>query len=221
MKIPKPNVRAFTVLELMVVVVVLGVLTSIVLPALARAQARANRIRCTGYLKQMGIAFRIFHQDNGDYPMRFRTNNFDGPSFARDTQMFKYFQALSNELTSPVMLACPADKQRTVARDLTTDFNSSHVSYFVGLNADETIPTSLLAGDRNLTNGIAPNNGVLEITTNQVSDTNNWAVGWTTEIHQGVGNVLFADSHVEQLTSSKLRDALRTSGLATNRLVLP
>jgi prepilin-type processing-associated H-X9-DG protein len=78
----------------------------------------------------------------------------------------------------------------------------------------------LLAGDSNVTSGIAPQNGRLEITTNQVAGTNQTVV-WTKKIHKQAGNVLFGDAHVEQLTSAKLREALMHSGMETNRLVLP
>ena len=208
----------------MVVVAVIMILAALVLPALKPRTydgAGYARIKCVNNLKQVGLAFRIWQQDNGVYPMQYKTNDFDGPAYASDKQMFMYFQALSNELTNPKLVTCPDDARRNGATNFDADFNSSHVGYFVGLNADDSVPASLLAGDRNLVTGLAPKNGVLEITTNQVSNLKNPAVHWTSEIHTNAGNILFADSHVEQLTSAKLRQVLRDSGLATNRLVLP
>jgi len=224
MNILKPNTRAFTVLELMVVVAVIVVLAGLVLPALfGRRHGNGHgRIQCLNNLKQVGLALRTWEQDNGNYPMRFRTNNFDGPSFGNGKQMYLYFHALSNELTNPKLLFCPVDGKRRPAANFDGDFNSSRISYFLALDATPDSETNLLAGDRNISvKGASARNGVLEITTNQVSSSNNLTVGWTKELHNECGNVLFADSHVEQLTSVKLRDALRTSGLATNRLVLP
>jgi prepilin-type processing-associated H-X9-DG protein/prepilin-type N-terminal cleavage/methylation domain-containing protein len=213
--------RAFTVLELMVVVLIVAVLILWLLPVTGGSRQKPIRIQCVNNLKQIGLGFRIWQQDNGEYPMQFRTNGFDGPAYANQQQMFIYFQVLSNEVTNPKLMFCPEDKKRSPATDFSTGFNSSHVSYFAGLNADEQVPMTLLAGDRNIVTGTPPKNGVLEITTNQVSNLNDQSVQWTKEIHKNAGNVLFADSHVEQLTSKKLREALLTSSLATNRLVLP
>ncbi|MDB6126043.1 MAG: prepilin-type cleavage/methylation protein [Pedosphaera sp.] len=213
--------RAFTVLELMVVILILVILMGLLFPMPTRSKGKAIRIQCVNSLKSLGIAFRIWADDNGDlYPMQCRTNDFNGPSFASNKKMFIYFQVMSNELSNPKMVVCPGDKKRTVATNFTTDFNSGHVSYFIGADANETNFNGLLAGDRNITSGIAPKNGMLEITTNQVASTNQ-TVAWTEELHNRAGNVLFADSHVEQLTSSKLREALMRSGMATNRLVFP
>jgi prepilin-type processing-associated H-X9-DG protein len=214
--------RAFTVLELMVVVLVVAVLVWLLIPRSTGYKQKATRIQCVNNLKQIGLGFRIWQQDNAVYPMQYKTNGFDGPAYANQRQMFIYFQVLSNEVTNPKLMVCPADKKRSAATNFTAGFDSSHVSYFAGLDAEAAVPMTLLAGDRNIeVKGNAPKNGLLEITTNQVSNLTNQTVMWTREIHQNAGNVLYADSHVEQLTSKKLREALLTSSLATNRLVLP
>jgi prepilin-type processing-associated H-X9-DG protein len=212
--------QAFTVVELMMVVLLVMILTIVFFPRPHGMQS-AVRIQCVNNLKQIGLGFRIWQQEHGEYPMQYRTNGFDGPAYANQRQMFIYFQVLSNELTNPKLVTCPADKSRSAATNFSTDFNSSHLSYFAGLNADEQVPMSLLAGDRNIAGANALGNGVVEIDTNQLWNVTNSDLMWTKEIHKNAGNVLYTDSHVEQLTSAKLRDALRTSGLATNRLVLP
>jgi prepilin-type processing-associated H-X9-DG protein len=205
----------------MVVVVTIIVLAVFLLPALMRDRSKSARIRCVSNLKVIGMALRIWTQDNGAPPTQFRTNGFDVPSYANEKQMFIYFQVTSNEVVAPGILHCPVDASRSVATNWTTDLNSSRISYFAGLDTDDSIPSGLLVGDRNIATGAKSRNGLLEITTNQVPAGAPPSVTWTREMHDGVGNVLFADSHVEQLTSTKLCDALRTSGLATNRLVLP
>jgi prepilin-type N-terminal cleavage/methylation domain-containing protein/prepilin-type processing-associated H-X9-DG protein len=61
----KPK-RAFTLVELLVVIAVIGILASLLLPALGRAKARARSIQCLNHLKQLGVATLIYADENQD-----------------------------------------------------------------------------------------------------------------------------------------------------------
>lgn len=158
--------RAFTVAELMVTIAVVAFVALFLLPPMLVHRKAAVRIKCVSNLKQVGLAFRIWSGDNGDhFPMTY-TNSAGVPLYA-DPKAFLYFQVMSNELSNPQVLICPDDEHRRAATNFTTDFDSTHISYFVGLDSDETRPQSFLAGDSHIMNGAKPINGLLEVTANQ------------------------------------------------------
>lgn len=63
---PVKSERAFTLIELLVVIAILGILASLLLPALTRAKEKAHAIACLNHLRQWGQATHLFAADNND-----------------------------------------------------------------------------------------------------------------------------------------------------------
>jgi prepilin-type processing-associated H-X9-DG protein len=61
----KTRVTAFTVLELLVVIGIIVILAALLLPVLSRAKTKARNITCVNQLKQLGVAARLYADDNG------------------------------------------------------------------------------------------------------------------------------------------------------------
>ena len=216
-RVSHQKTAAMTLVEVFVVIVVLAVLAAIFLPALSNPDGRMHKINCVRNLKQVGLAFRIWAGDNGDkYPMQLSVTNGGMMELTADGKnAWLNLVMMSNELSSPIMLVCPQDKEHQPPAANFSSQLAGHTSYFVGMDADLGHPQMLLSGDDNFAIGGVPvKSGLLVLSTNT-------PIAWTAARHKNAGNIGLADGSVQTTENSDLTNLLHQTGLATNRLAIP
>jgi competence protein ComGC len=189
----KTNRPAFTVIELIVLVGVILLLALVLIPSMGKAHRKADLINCANNLKQVGVSFRLWESDGDRYPMSLSTNH--GGTLEVPNEVWRTFLVMSNELDTTKLLCCQSDN-RAPANSWTALANSN-ISYFVCLDADETLPEMLLSGDRNLTTGKPSANCILTVGTNG-------PLNWTDALHGSCGNLGLSDGSVSQVKTDQL-----------------
>ncbi|MFO1487398.1 MAG: prepilin-type N-terminal cleavage/methylation domain-containing protein [Verrucomicrobiota bacterium] len=205
----------FTLIELLVVVGIIAILAAMLLPALARAKAKAQSVSCLSNLRQIGLAMNLYAEDaNGFLP---------GTSHSSLSNSWIYSLAPYLASVDKIRI-CPADQ----ARDARL---ANHGTSYI-MNEYTSTPAldpfgSPIAGEPtwNRLNAITkPCDTILvfEISDRQGSGTGqdhthsrNWLNGWSSVLddiqpdrHGSTANYLFADWHVAALKQEHLRQRI-------------
>ncbi len=126
---------------------------AMVLPALVRAKARAQQINCMNNLHHIGSAYTTWARDHrGRFPFNVSTNSGGTMELASpdpdriDPEGYLHLMVMSNELSTPKALVCPADVKITVAGSFAA-LTRDNVSYKImsGSDIKESNPTAPLA----------------------------------------------------------------------------
>ena len=117
LRFQKQRNRALTFPEVLVVVAILVVFVYMFLPVLAqniRGRNRSRGIFCVLNLNQVNLSFRIWEGDHDNkYPMGISVTNGGAMETTATGDVVNCYRVMSNELSTPMILVCPADWKKT------------------------------------------------------------------------------------------------------------
>jgi prepilin-type N-terminal cleavage/methylation domain-containing protein len=208
--------QAFTLIELLVVIAIIAILAALLLPALARAKAKALTANCISNNRQIALAFTMWGDDNNDgkYPWS------QGPGKIGPDPLRTNWFAQQPYLRNPKVLTCPADKKRTALLDwaplsVVWDFRTN-ISYMFCVESLPTRPQAILLGDNYLSTDY-PVSRTLALPDNPTTGSRHsfnrsllMRRGWLADTrHTGQGILSLCDGSAAAIKPIKLQDQMR------------
>ena len=224
--------RAFTLIEILVVIAIIGILSALLFPVFGRARENGRKIACLSNMKQLGLAFQQYTQDSrGKYPMAGNFQAWDkgyshwvaGPVNTSMVSISLPTGPSSTPLDKPTFTAAadpqggalfPYVKSTQVYVCPSSEFGrQTGLSYGMncalsGLSANKIRNTGdvvLLVDEKYPTDGFFYARNVCDST------------GCSTDVlqdrHNGGGNLLFADGHVKFFTTDQFKIDHSAEGL--------
>ncbi len=220
---------AFTLVELLTVIAIIGILTTIIIPVAGRAREAARNVQCKSNLRQLGEAFFLWAHDNKDYypPTHSKNTSIDKGLYGQWTNLIaqyvptKWLDESWGKTTTGVYM-CPTAKARGLDYAAAYGTNYRHISPardmqstgYAGLVrlANLTRPSQIwMLGDAEVFqySTFGGKNGSYNAAACPKCPGVNWDGSGTkraSDRHGGKVNICFADGHVGVMNWQDLKD---------------